>query len=65
MLNNIDISNLYEIIENDYNYYLIDIKKFKDTIYKLTLLNKNFNTNINITKRIKYKDRKIRNLHNK
>jgi len=65
LLNNIDSSNLYEIIENDYNFYLIDIKKFKDVIYKLNLLNKCPNSNINITKRIKFKDRKIRNLHNK
>lgn len=59
--NALDLSNVYEIIENDFNYYLLDVKKFKDVIYNLNLINKCPNNNINITKRIQCKERKIRN----
>lgn len=62
ILNKINKIEFYEIVENDFNFYFNDMKKFKNIIYNLNLNNVCPNSNININKRImKTNERKIRN----
>ena len=62
ILNKINKIEFYEIVENDFNFYFNDMKKFKNIIYNLSLNNVCPNSNININKRImKTNERKIRN----
>ena len=62
ILNKINKIEFYEIVENDFNFYFNDMKKFKNIIYNLSLNNVCPNSNININKRImKTNERKTRN----
>ena len=60
LLNIIDTSDLYLKIENNFNYYVDEIKNFKDIIFNL-YNNKIINSTIIISKRLLSKERKKRN----
>ena len=58
--NLIEKFNYYKKIEDDFNSYIEEIKKFKEIIYNLNNTIK-LNHSIEITKRLQIKERKIRN----
>ena len=61
--NLIEKFNYYKKIEDDFNSYIEEIKKFKEIIYNLNNTIK-LNHSIEITKRLQIKERKIRNKKN-